>query len=162
MTLVVAAHFLLSPFKLGIRKFVLSLVHEFKSFLNLNLLFSPPFYPWHHLLVNSCKRLKNISVSVHWVPDFLMYIFNFSIFWNYVCATTYVQNHWRNRCVSMSRFRFHFPHKIKHVRQCLPQIYQFYNGISILNIGFQIKPREWRTTFHERWKMRYNFYSFIQ
>ena len=33
------------------------------------------------------------------------------------------------------RFRFHIRHQTKHVRQCLPKICQFYNVVSILNIG---------------------------
>ena len=38
-------------------------------------------------------------------------------------------------CAVVSRFRFHIRHQTKHVRQCLPKICQFYNGVSILNIG---------------------------
>ena len=38
-------------------------------------------------------------------------------------------------CAVVSRFRFHLLHQTKHVRQCLPQICQFYNCVSILNIG---------------------------
>ena len=38
-------------------------------------------------------------------------------------------------CAVASRFRFHIRHETKHVRQCLPKNCQFYNGVSILNIG---------------------------
>ena len=38
-------------------------------------------------------------------------------------------------CAVVSRFRFHIRHQTKHVRQCLPKICHFYNGVSILNIG---------------------------
>ena len=38
-------------------------------------------------------------------------------------------------CAVVSRFRFHIRHQTKHVRQCLPKIWQIYNGVSILNIG---------------------------
>ena len=38
-------------------------------------------------------------------------------------------------CAVVSRFRLHIPHQTEDVRQCLPKICQFYNGVSILNIG---------------------------
>ena len=38
-------------------------------------------------------------------------------------------------CVVVSRFSFHIRHQTKHFRQCLPKICQFYDGVSILNIG---------------------------
>ena len=36
---------------------------------------------------------------------------------------------------AVPRFRFHIRHQTKHVRRCLPKICQFYNVVSILNIG---------------------------
>ena len=36
--------------------------------------------------------------------------------------------------------------KAKHVRQCLPRICQFYNGVSILNIGFKLHYKGSRMT----------------
>ena len=48
-------------------------------------------------------------------------------------------------CSVVSLIGFHFPHKTKQVRQSLPRICQFYNGVSILIISvsrYTIKPRE--------------------
>ena len=38
-------------------------------------------------------------------------------------------------CAVVSRFRFHIRRQTKNVRQCLPKIWKFYNGVSISNIG---------------------------
>ena len=46
----------------------------------------------------------------------------------------------------VSRFKFHFQHKTKHVRQGLPRICQSYNGVFILNIGFEIDYKASRVT----------------
>ena len=49
---------------------------------------------------------------------------------------------------SRAHFRFQFPHKTKHFRQGLPRFCQFYNGVSILNIGFKIHNKASRVTDH--------------
>ena len=55
-------------------------------------------------------------------------------------------------CAVVSRFRFHIRHQTKHVRQCLPKICQFYNGVSIFNVGESLGMTDyrWRTLITER------------
>ena len=47
---------------------------------------------------------------------------------------------------AVSRFKFHFQHKTKHVRQGLPRMCQFYNCDFILNVGFEIDYKVSRVT----------------